>query len=144
MCRIFILVHILQVPGNLIISARSASHSFDASQMNMSHVISHFSFGKKITPGVMSDLKRLMPYIGLSHDRLNGLSYISNPSDSDANVTVSLSSITLSTFEQDYFFFSLFVPFFPLVLSILFLQFFINCNFYTLNIVILAPLALLL
>lgn len=35
-----------------MISARSASHSFDASQMNMSHIISHFSFGRfmKIDP----------------------------------------------------------------------------------------------
>lgn len=83
------LLCIFQVPGNLIISARSASHSFDASQMNMSHVISHFSFGKKITPRVMSDMKRLLPHLGGSYDRLNGLSYISNPSDSSANVTVS-------------------------------------------------------
>lgn len=85
------LLFIMQVPGNLIVSARSASHSFDSSQMNMSHVISHFSFGKKITPRVMSDLKRLLPHLGGSHDRLNGLSYISNPSDSNANVTVSYS-----------------------------------------------------
>lgn len=86
-----LLLCIMQVPGNLIVSARSASHSFDSSQMNMSHVISHFSFGKKITPRVMSDLKRLLPHLGGSHDRLNGLSYISNPSDSNANVTVSYS-----------------------------------------------------
>lgn len=66
--------------------------------MNMSHVISHFSFGKMITPRVMSDMKRLLPHLGGSHDRLNGLSYISNPSDSNANVTVSSSlSLTLSS-----------------------------------------------
>lgn len=87
-CRIEGFVRVKKVPGNLIISARSASHSFDASQMNMSHVIYHFSFGKNITPRVMSDMKRLLPYLGGSHDRLNGLSYISNPSDSNANVTI--------------------------------------------------------
>ncbi|KAG8365049.1 hypothetical protein BUALT_Bualt18G0062600 [Buddleja alternifolia] len=87
-CRIEGFVRVKKVPGNLIISARSASHSFDASQMNMSHAISHFSFGKKISPRVMSDLKRLLPYLGGSYDRLTGLSYISNPSDSSANVTV--------------------------------------------------------
>ncbi|KAL7131008.1 hypothetical protein ABFS83_13G170400 [Erythranthe nasuta] len=87
-CRIEGFVRVKKVPGNLIVSARSASHSFDGSQMNMSHVISHFSFGKMITPRVMSDMKRLLPHLGLSHDRLNGLSYISNPTDSDANVTI--------------------------------------------------------
>ncbi|KAL0306406.1 UNVERIFIED_CONTAM: protein disulfide isomerase-like 5-4 [Sesamum radiatum] len=51
-CRIEGFVRVKKVPGNLIISARSASHSFDATQMNMSHVISHFSFGKKITPRI--------------------------------------------------------------------------------------------
>ncbi|KAL0443414.1 UNVERIFIED_CONTAM: protein disulfide isomerase-like 5-4 [Sesamum latifolium] len=77
-CRIEGFVRVKKVPGNLIISARSASHSFDATQMNMSH----------ITPRVMSDVKRLLPHLGGSHDRLNGLSYISNPSDSNANVTI--------------------------------------------------------
>ena len=79
----------LQVPGNLIISARSGAHSFDASQMNMSHVIGHLSFGKTISPRVLSDVKRLIPYLGRSHDKLNGRSFI-NHRDLDANVTVSL------------------------------------------------------
>ncbi|KAG6392073.1 hypothetical protein SASPL_146281 [Salvia splendens] len=87
-CRIEGFVRVKKVPGNLIISAHSVSHSFEASQMNMSHVISQFSFGKKITPRVMSDFKRLLPHFGGSHDRLNGLSYITNPSDSNANVTI--------------------------------------------------------
>ena len=78
-----------QVPGNLIISARSGAHSFDASQMNMSHVISHLSFGKKISPQVLTDVKRLIPYLGRNHDRLNGRSFI-NHRGLDANVTVSL------------------------------------------------------
>lgn len=79
----------MQIPGNLIISAHSGSHSFDASQMNMSHVISHFSFGKKVSPRVISDVKRLVPYLGRSHDRLNGRSFI-NHQEIGANVTVSL------------------------------------------------------
>lgn len=83
----------MQVPGNLVISAHSGAHSFDASQMNMSHVISHFSFGRMITPKVMNDVKRLVPYLGGSHDRLNGRSFI-NHRDLGANVTVSLSLYT--------------------------------------------------
>jgi len=78
----------LQVPGNLIISARSDAHSFDASQMNMSHVVHHLSFGKKLSPKLMSDVQRLIPYVGNSHDRLDGLSFI-NSHDFGANVTVS-------------------------------------------------------
>lgn len=93
LCTILSLSCAVQVPGNLIISARSASHSFDASQMNMSHVISHFSFGKTISPRVMSGMKQVLPYLGGSHDRLNGMRYISNPSDSNANVTVSFLSL---------------------------------------------------
>jgi hypothetical protein len=57
--------------------------------MNMSHVISNLSFGRKIAPRVMSDMKRLIPYLGGSHDRLNGRSFI-NHRDLGANVTVSL------------------------------------------------------
>ncbi|CAI9773448.1 unnamed protein product [Fraxinus pennsylvanica] len=87
-CRIEGFVRVKKVPGNLIISARSAAHSFDASQMNMSHIISQFSFGKRFSSRMMSNMKRLLPYLGRSHGRLNGMSYISNPSDSSANVTI--------------------------------------------------------
>ncbi|XP_021807334.1 protein disulfide-isomerase 5-3-like isoform X1 [Prunus avium] len=86
-CRIEGYVRVKKVPGNLVISAHSGAHSFDASQMNMSHVISHFSFGRMITPKVMSDVKRLVPYLGGSHDRLNGRSFI-NHRDLGANVTI--------------------------------------------------------
>ena len=82
----------LQVPGNLIISARSGAHSFDASQMNMSHVVGHLSFGKTISPRVLTDVKRLIPYLARSHDRLNDRSFI-NHRGLDANVTVSFSFI---------------------------------------------------
>ncbi|KAI4333822.1 hypothetical protein L6164_018583 [Bauhinia variegata] len=86
-CRIEGYVRVKKVPGNLIISALSDAHSFDASQMNMSHVISNLSFGRKISPRVMSDVKRLIPYLGSSHDRLNGRSFI-NDRDLGANVTI--------------------------------------------------------
>ncbi|TKY48970.1 disulfide-isomerase 5-4 [Spatholobus suberectus] len=86
-CRIEGYVRVKKVPGNLIVSARSDAHSFDASQMNMSHVINHLSFGRKVSPRVMSDVKRLIPYVGSSHDRLNGRSFI-NTRDLGANVTM--------------------------------------------------------
>ncbi|GJX36675.1 disulfide isomerase-like protein 5-4 [Tanacetum coccineum] len=86
-CRIEGFVWVKKVPGNLVISAVSGSHSFDASQMNMSHVISTFSFGSSITPMMMSDMKRLVPYLGVGHNRLNGQAYITNPEDR-ANVTI--------------------------------------------------------
>ncbi|KAK8618999.1 hypothetical protein V6N13_132969 [Hibiscus sabdariffa] len=74
------------VPGNLIIYALSCVHSFDASKMNMSHVISHLLFDKTILPQLLSDVKRLIPHLGTSHDRLNGWS-ITNHRDLDVNVT---------------------------------------------------------
>lgn len=86
-CRIEGHVRVKKVPGNLVISARSGSHSFDTSTMNMSHIISHLSFGRTIAPRVMSDVKRLIPYLGRSHDRLNGREFI-NHRDLGANVTI--------------------------------------------------------
>ncbi|CAI8592997.1 unnamed protein product [Vicia faba] len=86
-CRIEGYVRVKKVPGSLFVSARSDSHSFDASQMNMSHVIHHLSFGRKLSPRILNDVKRLIPYVGNSHDRLNGLSFI-NTNDLGANVTM--------------------------------------------------------
>ncbi|XP_019194608.1 PREDICTED: protein disulfide isomerase-like 5-4 [Ipomoea nil] len=87
-CRIEGFVRVKKVPGSLVISAHSGAHSFDASQMNMSHVISRFSFGKMISPREMSDLKRLLPYLGQGYDKLSGKTYITNPKDSSENVTI--------------------------------------------------------
>ncbi|KAK1407044.1 hypothetical protein QVD17_38654 [Tagetes erecta] len=84
-CRIEGFVQVKKVPGTLIVSARSESHSFDASHINMSHVINSFNFGKKVTPRLMSDLKRLKPYIE-SHDKLAGRAYINI--EDRANVTI--------------------------------------------------------
>ncbi|KAK1430957.1 hypothetical protein QVD17_14107 [Tagetes erecta] len=86
-CRIEGFVWVKKVPGNLIISAASGSHSFDASQMNMSHVVSTLSFGSTITAMMMSDMKRLGPYLGEGHNRLNGQTYMSSSEDR-ANVTI--------------------------------------------------------
>ncbi|PHT35888.1 Protein disulfide-isomerase 5-3 [Capsicum baccatum] len=44
-CLIEGFVHVNKFPGNLVILARSVAHIFDVSQMNMSHIISIFSFG---------------------------------------------------------------------------------------------------
>ncbi|XP_031105637.1 protein disulfide isomerase-like 5-4 [Ipomoea triloba] len=87
-CRIEGFVRVKKVPGNLVISAHSGAHSFDGSQMNMSHVISRFSFGKMISSREMSDVKRLLPYLGQNYDKLSGKTYITNPKDSSENVTI--------------------------------------------------------
>ncbi|KAH7862008.1 hypothetical protein Vadar_033615 [Vaccinium darrowii] len=87
-CRIEGFVRVKKVPGNLVISARSGAHSFDASKMNMSHIIYHLSFGNKISPEVLRDMKRVVPHLGESHDKLNGREYITHPGDSNANVTI--------------------------------------------------------
>lgn len=87
---------IIQVPGNLVISAHSGAHSFDPSQINVSHVVSQFSFGKKLSLRMLSELKRLTPYLGGSHDRLMGHSYITNRDHVNANVTVSFNTSSVA------------------------------------------------
>ncbi|CAL0333819.1 unnamed protein product [Lupinus luteus] len=86
-CRLEGYVRVKKVPGELIISARSDAHSFDASQMNMSHVINHLFFGRSITPKTMHDVNILLPYLGSSHDRLEGRSFI-NTRDLEGNITI--------------------------------------------------------
>lgn len=44
---------------------------------------------------MMTEVKRLTPYLGLSHDRLTGKSYITPRDDVNANITVSVSSRVL-------------------------------------------------
>uniref|UniRef100_A0A161WRJ9 Thioredoxin domain-containing protein n=1 Tax=Daucus carota subsp. sativus TaxID=79200 RepID=A0A161WRJ9_DAUCS len=77
---------LVTVPGNLVFAARSGSHSFDASQMNMSHIITRLTFGKKITPKGMTDVSRVLPYIGQSHNKLYNQAYITHRAD--ANITI--------------------------------------------------------
>ncbi|KAK9155818.1 hypothetical protein Sjap_003298 [Stephania japonica] len=85
-CRIEGFVRVKKVPGNLVISARSGAHSFDPSQMNMSHVISHLSFGTQVSPRLFDEAKRLTPYLGASIARLNRQQYITQHGDS--NITI--------------------------------------------------------
>ncbi|XP_019702038.1 protein disulfide isomerase-like 5-4 isoform X3 [Elaeis guineensis] len=90
-CRIEGFVRVKKVPGNLVISAHSGAHSFDPSQINVSHVISQFSFGKQLSPQMLSEVKRLSPFVGGSHDRLTGRSYITNHADDvNANATMAM------------------------------------------------------
>ncbi|KAK1279697.1 Protein disulfide isomerase-like 5-4 [Acorus gramineus] len=87
-CRIEGFVRVKKVPGNLIITARSGSHSFDPSLINVSHYISQFSFGKKLSIKMLSEVQRLTPYLGKSHDRLTGRTYIAKHGETDANITI--------------------------------------------------------
>ncbi|XP_031501169.1 protein disulfide isomerase-like 5-4 [Nymphaea colorata] len=87
-CRIEGFVRVKKVPGNLVISAHSGAHSFDASLMNMSHVVNHFSFGKRLSARMLHEVKRLTPYLGGSTDRLTGTAYITRQGDENANVTI--------------------------------------------------------
>ncbi|KAL9309281.1 putative endoplasmic reticulum vesicle transporter, Thioredoxin domain, Thioredoxin-like superfamily [Arabidopsis thaliana] len=86
-CRIEGYVRAKKVPGELVISAHSGAHSFDASQMNMSHIVTHLTFGTMVSDRLWTDMKRLLPYLGQSYDRLNGKSFI-NERQLDANVTI--------------------------------------------------------
>ncbi|XP_013622068.1 PREDICTED: protein disulfide-isomerase 5-3 [Brassica oleracea var. oleracea] len=86
-CRVEGYVRVKKVPGNLVISAHSGAHSFDSSQMNMSHVVTHLSFGRMIDPRLLTDMKRSLPYLGQSHDRLDEKAFI-NQHEFGANVTI--------------------------------------------------------
>ncbi|KAJ4867887.1 Protein disulfide-isomerase 5-3 [Raphanus sativus] len=86
-CRVEGYVLVNKVRGNLVISAHSGAHSFDSSQMNMSHVVNHLSFGRLIDPTLMTDVKQLMPYLGYSHEKLDEKSFI-NHHEFGANVTI--------------------------------------------------------
>uniref|UniRef100_A0A453BDN3 Thioredoxin domain-containing protein n=1 Tax=Aegilops tauschii subsp. strangulata TaxID=200361 RepID=A0A453BDN3_AEGTS len=87
-CRIEGFVRVKKVPGSVVISARSGSHSFDPSQINVSHYVTTFSFGKRLSSKMFNELKRLFPYVGGHHDRLAGQSYIVKHGDVNANVTI--------------------------------------------------------
>jgi len=41
-----------------------------------------------VSPEVLRDMKRVVPHLGESHDKLNGREYITHPGDSNANVTI--------------------------------------------------------
>ncbi|VVB00766.1 unnamed protein product [Arabis nemorensis] len=86
-CRIEGYIQAKKVPGDLTISAHSEVHSFDASQMNMSHFVTHLTFGRVISEKLWTDMKLLFAYIGGSHDRLNGKWFL-NRGQFAANVTI--------------------------------------------------------
>lgn len=86
---LIITCHVYQVPGSVVISARSGSHSFDPSQINVSHYVTQFSFGKRLSPRMLHEFIRLTPYLRGYHDRLAGQSYTVKHGEVNANVTVS-------------------------------------------------------
>ncbi|KAJ7514354.1 hypothetical protein O6H91_23G040500 [Diphasiastrum complanatum] len=76
-CRIEGFVKVKKVPGNLIIAARSGSHSFDASAMNMTHFVAYFSFGRKLSWRMVKEFRRLAPYLEAKEERLTEGAFIS-------------------------------------------------------------------
>ncbi|KAL6512044.1 hypothetical protein OROGR_021641 [Orobanche gracilis] len=52
-CRIEGFLRVKKVPGNLVVSARSEAHSFDPSQINMSHIVTQLSYGKSFLEDVV-------------------------------------------------------------------------------------------
>nr|ACN34146.1 unknown [Zea mays] len=87
-CRIEGFVRVKRVPGSVVISARSGSHSFDPSQINVSHYVTQFSFGKRLSPRMLHEFIRLTPYLRGYHDRLAGQSYTVKHGEVNANVTI--------------------------------------------------------
>ncbi|KAF6172456.1 hypothetical protein GIB67_006969 [Kingdonia uniflora] len=86
-CRIESFMRVKKVPRYHVSLARSESHFFYPSQMNISHVISHLSLGKKISPRLLAEVKRITPYLGGSINRLKGRKYI-NRHGKQTNVTI--------------------------------------------------------
>lgn len=76
-CRIEGFVKVKKVPGNLMISAHSGSHSFDASTMNMTHYVSDFSFGRKLPLNKLREVLRLTPQLVSPGDHLPVKVYVS-------------------------------------------------------------------
>lgn len=76
-CRIEGFVKVKKVPGNLMISAHSGSHSFDVSMMNMTHYVSDFSFGRKLSWKLLKEVTRLTPQLVAPGDHLPMRVYVS-------------------------------------------------------------------
>ncbi|CAI5953516.1 unnamed protein product [Closterium sp. NIES-64] len=77
-CNIEGFVLVKKVPGNLMITAHSTAHSFDAATMNMTHSIHRFSFGRQLTRRKQELVARLRPYVPAPVGRLEGHSFHSN------------------------------------------------------------------
>lgn len=76
-CRIAGFVKVKKIPGNLMISAHSGAHSFDASLMNLTHYVTDFSFGRKLSWRMAKEVMRLTPQLDVGGDQLPGRVYIS-------------------------------------------------------------------
>jgi thiol-disulfide isomerase/thioredoxin len=87
-CRIEGFVKVKKVPGELMISAHSGAHSFDAAKMNMTHHVGLFSFGNKQSWRSLKDANRLLPELDSDIDHLTGEFFISE----HENITVCLDS----------------------------------------------------
>lgn len=61
-CNIEGFVLVKKVPGNLMVSASSGAHSFDASTMNLTHWVHHLSFGRPLTKRRQDAVDRLLPH----------------------------------------------------------------------------------
>ncbi|CAI5533620.1 unnamed protein product, partial [Closterium sp. Naga37s-1] len=77
-CNIEGFVLVKKVPGNLMITAHSTAHSFDAATMNMTHSIHRFTFGRQLTRRKQELVARLRPYVPAPVGRLEGHSFHSN------------------------------------------------------------------
>eukprot|EP00271_Cylindrocystis_brebissonii_P010874 TRINITY_DN27304_c0_g1_i1.p1 TRINITY_DN27304_c0_g1~~TRINITY_DN27304_c0_g1_i1.p1 ORF type:complete len:515 (-),score=67.19 TRINITY_DN27304_c0_g1_i1:124-1668(-) len=69
-CHIEGFVLVKKVPGNLMVSAHSGAHSFDASTMNLTHLVHQFSFGRPLSMRRMDQVVRLLPYVPESAARM--------------------------------------------------------------------------
>jgi len=76
-CRIEGFVRVKKVPGELMISAQTGSHSFDASNMNMTHYVGFFSFGRKLSWRAVRWVNELLPELDTKIDRLTGNEFLS-------------------------------------------------------------------
>lgn len=70
-CNIEGFVLVKKVPGNLMVSAHSGAHSFDASTMNMTHWVYHFSFGRPLTRKKQHQVERLLPHLPDNQARIS-------------------------------------------------------------------------
>jgi len=79
------MAYLWQVPGELMISAHSGAHSFDAANMNMTHYVGFFSFGRKLSWRSVHWVNELLPELDTNVDRLTGNIFTSE----HENITVS-------------------------------------------------------
>lgn len=77
-CNIEGFVLVKKVPGNLMVSAASGAHSFDALTMNLTHWVHQLSFGRPLTRRRQETVERLLP----RHHRL--------PEDAPGRITHAL------------------------------------------------------